>query len=75
MTRRTTEANYSENLMSGAMGDLPMQMGPFGPVMMLIFEALIVIPFWSIFKKAGYSGWLALLMLVPRTPPFEHSAA
>ena len=51
--------------MSDAMGDMPMQMGAFGPIMMLIFGALIVIPFWFIFKKAGYSTWLALLMLVP----------
>ncbi len=65
MTGRSTVANYSEKLMSGAMGDMPMQMGPFGPAMMLIFGALIVIPFWAIFKKAGYSGWLALLMLAP----------
>ena len=51
--------------MSDAMGAMPMQMGAFGPIMMLIFGALIVIPFWFIFKKAGYSRWLALLMLVP----------
>ena len=51
--------------MSGAMGDMPMQMGASGPIMMLIFGALIVVPFWFIFQKAGYSRWLALLMLVP----------
>ena len=51
--------------MSDAMGDMPMQMWVSGPIMMLIFAALIVIPFWFIFTKAGYSKWLSLLMLVP----------
>lgn len=32
---------------------------------MLIAAAVIVIPFWRICKKAGYSGWLSLLILFP----------
>ena len=36
-----------------------------GPLMMLIFIGLIVVPFWFIFKKIGYSPWLSLLMAVP----------
>lgn len=40
-------------------------MWPFGPLMMLVFAALIIAPFWSIFKKAGYPPWLGLLMVVP----------
>lgn len=36
-----------------------------GPLMMLVFIALIVVPFWFIFKKTGYSPWLSLLMVVP----------
>lgn len=40
-------------------------MWSFGPLMMLIFAALVVIPFWTIFRKAGYSPWLGLLMVVP----------
>ncbi len=51
--------------MPETMGDMPMQMGASGLVMMLIFGALMVIPFWFIFTKAGYSKWLSLLMLVP----------
>ena len=47
------------------MRDMPMQMWVSGPIMMLIFAALIVIPFWSIFTKAGFSGWSSLLMAVP----------
>jgi len=40
-------------------------MWPFGPLMMLVFAALIIVPFWFIFKKAGYPPWLGLLMGVP----------
>lgn len=36
-----------------------------GPLYLLFVAALIVIPFWQIFLKAGYSGWLSLLMLLP----------
>jgi hypothetical protein len=31
----------------------------------VIFTVVMVIPFWFIFKKAGFSPWLSLLMLVP----------
>ncbi|WP_442510375.1 hypothetical protein SH528x_001992 [Novipirellula sp. SH528] len=40
-------------------------MWAFGPLMMLVFAALIILPFWFIFKKAGYPPWLGLLMVVP----------
>jgi hypothetical protein len=30
-----------------------------------IYILIVVIPFWQIFKKAGYSPWLSLLMLIP----------
>ncbi len=35
------------------------------PLWMLVFAALIVVPFWFIFGKAGFSKWLSLLMLIP----------
>ncbi len=35
------------------------------PFMLLVALVLVVVPFWQIFTKAGYSGWLSLLMLVP----------
>ncbi len=38
-----------------------MPMGTFG----LIIAVLIILPFWFIFSKAGYSKWLSLLMMVP----------
>lgn len=32
---------------------------------MLILAAIIVVPFWQICRKAGYTGWLSLLILFP----------
>lgn len=40
-------------------------MWPFGPLMMLVMAAVVIVPFWFIFSKAGYSKWLSLLMVVP----------
>lgn len=48
-----------DQMMSG------MSMGPSGPLMMLALAALVVVPFWFIFGKAGYTPWLSLLMIVP----------
>ncbi len=36
-----------------------------GPWMMLVVGVLVVVPVWRICTKAGYSGWLSLLILVP----------
>jgi hypothetical protein len=47
------------------MGDMPIDMVIPGPFMMLVFAAMIIIPFWIIFTKAGHSKWLSLLMAVP----------
>lgn len=41
------------------------EMWPFGPLMMLVMAAVVILPFWFIFSKAGYSKWLSLLMVVP----------
>ena len=32
---------------------------------MLLWIAIILPPFWQIFSKAGFSGWLSLLLLIP----------
>lgn len=40
-------------------------MWPFGSFMMLVMAAVMILPFWFIFSKAGYSKWLSLLMVVP----------
>ncbi len=36
-----------------------------GPWMMLVFGVFVVVPVWRICQKAGYSGWLSLLVFVP----------
>jgi hypothetical protein len=36
-----------------------------GVLTVFVFVPLIVIPYWKIFSKAGFSGALSLLMLVP----------
>ena len=51
--------------MNNMMQDMPMAMWPFGAVMWLIVAAVIIIPFWFIYAKAGYSKWLSFLMVVP----------
>ena len=40
-------------------------MMPFFFVMGLVGTAIMIIPFWVIFKKAGMSGAMSLLMLLP----------
>jgi len=35
------------------------------PLIILVFLAIIIIPFWFICKKAGFSPWLSLLNIVP----------
>lgn len=37
---------------------------PFA-IFVLVCVVLIVIPFWRIFRKAGFTPWLALFMCVP----------
>jgi hypothetical protein len=34
-------------------------------VFFIIFMAIVIIPFWFILKKAGFSPWLSLINLVP----------
>ena len=31
----------------------------------IIWIAVIILPFWKIWSKAGFTGWLSLLMIVP----------
>ncbi len=40
-------------------------MSGFGPLWMLLISAIVVLPFFRICTKAGYSGWLSLLILIP----------
>jgi len=32
---------------------------------LLIAPAIAILPYWRIFSRAGFSGWLSLLMLIP----------
>jgi len=34
-------------------------------IMMLFMGILVIFPIWRICVKAGYSGWLSLLVLIP----------
>jgi RsiW-degrading membrane proteinase PrsW (M82 family) len=35
------------------------------PIIFLVVIAIILVPFWFICKKAGYSPWLSMLCLIP----------
>lgn len=45
--------------------EMPTEFIPFGPIMFLVMAAIIVVPFWMIFQKAGHTKWLSLLMVIP----------
>ena len=34
-------------------------------VVLLFILVIILLPYWKIFQKAGYSGWLAICMFIP----------
>jgi len=36
-----------------------------GVLTLFVFLPLMVWPYWRIFSKAGFSGWLSLLILIP----------
>lgn len=49
-----------------------MNANAYSPMIVLLFFWFVVIlmivgivPYWKIFSKAGFSGWMSLLMLVP----------
>jgi len=38
----------------------------FGGVLgLVIYAALVVVPFYQLWKRSGHNGWIALLMVVP----------
>lgn len=39
--------------------------GHFEMLILIIMVALVIVPFWRIFSKAGFPGALSVLMLVP----------
>jgi uncharacterized membrane protein YhaH (DUF805 family) len=36
-----------------------------GLMFVFVMLPVVVIPYWKIFSKAGFSGWLSLLILFP----------
>jgi hypothetical protein len=36
-----------------------------GLLAVFVFLPVLLIPYWRIFSRAGFSGWLSLLILVP----------
>jgi len=42
-----------------------MNMGFSGFPVMLVFGAIIVVPFFQLWQRTGHSGWMSLLMLIP----------
>ncbi len=40
-------------------------MSGMGPVMMAVLAIVVVVPFWRICTRAGFSGWLGLLAAIP----------
>ncbi|MDR3750320.1 MAG: hypothetical protein P4K94_02425 [Terracidiphilus sp.] len=35
------------------------------PILIVVGLALVIVPFWFILKKAGFSPWLSLINIVP----------
>ena len=56
-------------VMTGAITGDPMSMlanmGIVSIILFIVFLALFLKVWWNIFKKAGYSGWLGILMILP----------
>jgi hypothetical protein len=36
-----------------------------GLLVVFVYAAIIVVPFWQIWKRTGHNPWISLLMLVP----------
>ena len=36
-----------------------------GLLAIFVMLPVLILPYWKIFSKAGFSGWLALLMILP----------
>jgi hypothetical protein len=42
-----------------------MAMMVFIPLILLVVIAIVIVPFWFILKKAGFSPWLSLVCVIP----------
>ncbi len=43
----------------------PFEIGLILVIIFIVYGLLIVLPYWMIFSKAGFSRWLSLTQLVP----------
>jgi len=50
---------------TAAIQHIVMAMMAILPIIILICLAIVIVPFWQICKKAGFSPWLSLLNVVP----------
>jgi type II secretory pathway component PulF len=48
-----------------ALKGIIMAMAIIFPIIYLVIVIIVMIPFWFILKKAGYTPWLSLLCLMP----------
>ena len=58
--------NSSSGAGSGFTGDYVLSgVSIWQLVLLIVLAIVIVVPYWRISEKAGYSGWLSLLILIP----------
>lgn len=48
-----------------AVKGMVMAMMAIVPIIILVVLAIVIIPFWFICKKAGFSPWLSLINIIP----------
>lgn len=36
-----------------------------GLFMFIVYVAIIIVPFYQLWKRTGHNGWISLLMLIP----------
>lgn len=36
-----------------------------GLFMLIVYVAIIIVPFYQLWKRTGHNGWISLLMLIP----------
>lgn len=55
----------SNTVFDQTLGPHHMVFGPLFSFFIAVGTVLAIIPYWFIFKKAGFSPWLAILMILP----------
>lgn len=36
-----------------------------GLLMIIVYVAIVIVPFYQLWKRTGHNGWISLLMLIP----------